>query len=203
MKTNSGTLNRVVGGLIKQMKFKVMKERLHKLIDFLFSDVPDEKKSAKRRTPKVLWHKPLYKDNPLEEPKGQRPIPGLRVTPFWIDELEENEVFVFGSNTKGIHDRGASFTAVQYFGAIVGQPEGPQGQSYAIPTDGANLEDIKASVNNLIVYAKAHPHLTFLVTEIGCGTAGYHPMEIGPLLNDAVSVPNTYLPKMFWKYLAK
>ena len=45
LKTNSGGLNRVVGGLIKQMKFKVMIERLHKLIDFLFSDVPDEKRS--------------------------------------------------------------------------------------------------------------------------------------------------------------
>ena len=179
------------------MKFKVMKERLHKLIDFLFSDVPDEKKSAKRRTPKVLWHKPLYKDNPLEEPKGQR------VTPGWIDEMDENEVFVFGSNTRGIHDGRASFTAVQYFGAIVGQAEGIQGHSYAIPTDGTTLEELHNAVLRFIVFAKAHPNLTFLVTEIGCGTAGYHPMEIGPLFNDAVSVPNIYLPKMFWKYLAK
>ena len=74
------------------MKFKVMKERLHKLIDFLFSDVPDEKKSAKRRTPKMFWHKPIYKNNPLEEPKGQRPILGQRVTPSWIDEMDENEI---------------------------------------------------------------------------------------------------------------
>lgn len=62
------------------MKFKVMKERLHKLIDFLFSDVPDEKKSAKRRAPKVFWHKPIYKNNPLAEPIGQRPILGQRIT---------------------------------------------------------------------------------------------------------------------------
>lgn len=97
-----------------------MKERLHKLIDFLFSDVPDEKKSAKRRAHKVLWQKPIYENNPLEEPKGQRPILGQRVTPSWIDEMDENEIFVFGSNTRGIYDGGASFTAVQYFGAIVG-----------------------------------------------------------------------------------
>ena len=90
-----------------------------------------------------------------------------------------------------------------YFGAIVGQPEGPQGQSYAIPTDGASLSDIQASVSSFIVYAKAHPHLTFLVTEIGCGTAGYHPMEIAPMFTDAVSVPNIYLPKQFWKYIIK
>lgn len=62
------------------MKFKVMKERLHKLTDFLFSDVPDEKRSAKRRAPKVLWQKPIYENNPLEDPKGQRPILGQRIT---------------------------------------------------------------------------------------------------------------------------
>ena len=184
----------------------MMKERLHRLIDALFDD--DESKEVlperKRCKPvKVFWHKPICKNNPLESPKGERPILGQRVTPSWIDEMDQNEVFVFGSNTRGIHDGGASFTAVQYFGAIVGQPEGPQGQSYAIPTDGASLTDIQASVNSFIVYAKAHPHLTFLVTEIGCGTAGYHPMEIGPQFKDAVSVPNIYLPKMFWKYLTK
>ena len=85
-------MNRVVGGLIKQMKFKVMKERLHKLTDFLFSYVPDEKRSAKRRAPKVLWQKPIYENNPLEEPQGQRSILGQRVTPSWIDELDENEI---------------------------------------------------------------------------------------------------------------
>ena len=194
-------MNRVVGGLIKQMKFKVMKERLHKLIDFLFSDVPDEKKSAKRRTPKVYWHKSIYKNNPLEEPKGQRPILGQRVTPSWIDEMEENEIFVFGSNTRGIHDGGASFTTVQYFGAIVGQPEGIKGQSYAIPTDGPTLEEIGAAVKRFITFAKAHPNLTFLVTEIGCGTAGHHPMDICPLFKDAVKIANIYLPKQFWKYI--
>jgi len=117
--------------------------------------------------------------------------------------LDENEIFVFGSNTRGIHDGGASLTAVRCFGAIVGQPESPQGQSYALPTDGASLTDIQASVNRFIVYAKAHPHLTFLVTEIGCGTAGYHPMEIGPLFKDAVTVSNIYLPKIFRRYLTK
>ena len=134
---------------------------------------------------------------------AQRPIVEQRISASWIDKMNETEVFVFGSNTRGIHDGGASFTAVQYFGAIVGQAEGPQGQSYAIPTDGASLSDIQASVKSFIIYAKAHPHLTFLVTEIGCGTAGYHPMDIGPLFKDAVYVPNIYLPKIFWKYLTK
>lgn len=180
-----------------------MKEKLHRLIDAIFGDESNEVQpvSKPHKPVKVFWRKPICKNNPLEQPKGERPILGQRVTPAWIDEMDENEVFVFGSNTRGIHDGGASFTAVQYFGAIVGQPEGPQGRSYAIPTDGASLADIQTSVNSFIVYAKAHPQLTFLVTEIGCGTAGYHPMEIAPLFKDAVKIQNIYLPKIFWNYL--
>lgn len=180
-----------------------MKEKLHKLIDIIFGDDPEEKqKERKPRKPvKVFWSRPVYKANPLEPPKGKRPIIGQRVTPSWIDEMDENEIFVFGSNTRGVHDGGASFTAVQHFGAIIGQAEGIQGRSYAIPTDGTTLEELQNAVQRFIVFAKAHPHLTFLVTEIGCGTAGYHPMEIGPLFNKAVHIPNIYLPKQFWKYI--
>lgn len=182
-----------------------MKEKLHKLIDLIFeSDDKPKNKTPKKTTPRrIVWKTRFYKNDPLAEPVQENMQDGQRITPSWVIQLDRNQIFVFGSNTRGIHDGGASFTAVQYFGAIVGQSEGPQGQSYAIPTDGASLADIQTSVNSFIVYAKAHPHLTFLVTEIGCGTAGYHPMEIGPLFNDAVSVPNIYLPKMFWKYLAK
>ena len=182
-----------------------MKKKIYKLINLIFnSDKKADNQAPKEVKPKkMVWKTRFYRTNPLANPKQDKVIEGQRITPNWITRLDENQIFVFGSNTRGIHDGGASFTAVQYFGAIVGQPEGPQGQSYAIPTDGANLEDIKASVNNLIVYAKAHPHLTFLVTEIGCGTAGYHPMEIGPMFSDAVSVPNIYLPMLFWKQLIK
>ena len=49
-----------------------------------------------------------------------------------ITELNENEVFVFGSNGQGAHLGGAAATAVRKFGAKMGQAEGLQGQSYAI-----------------------------------------------------------------------
>jgi hypothetical protein len=188
---------------IDDVNCNMMKEKLHRQIDAIFGDEPNEEQHVGKphKWVKVLWSKPMRRNNPLEQPKGERPILGQRVTPSWIDEMDENEVFVFGSNTRGIHDGGASFTAVQYFGAIVGQPEGPHGRSYAIPTDGASLIDIQTSVNSFIVYAKAHPQFTFLVTEIGCGTAGYHPMEIAPLFKDAVKIQNIYLPKIFWNYL--
>ena len=180
-----------------------MKEILQRLIDTLFDGAPKEQESEyqSHKPVRVFWQKPVCQNNPLEPPKGDRSIAGLRVTPGWIEEMDDNEVFVFGSNTRGVHDGGASFTAVQYFGAILGQAEGIQGKSYAIPTDGTTLDEIQAAVKRFILFARSHPHLTFLVTEIGCGTAGYHPMEIAPMFIDAVSVPNIYLPKLFWKYI--
>ena len=58
----------------------------------------------------------------------------LRITPKWITSLQKDEVFVFGSNINGMHGGGAARVAMDKFGAIWGQGEGLQGQSYAIPT---------------------------------------------------------------------
>ncbi len=55
-------------------------------------------------------------------------------TPGKITSLKENEIFVFGSNLKGVHAGGAARMAVTHFGAVMGQGVGLQGQSYAIPT---------------------------------------------------------------------
>ena len=57
-----------------------------------------------------------------------------RTTPHNRSLLENNQIFVFGSNEHGRHGGGAAHTAVIKFGAIMGQGEGLQGQSYAIPT---------------------------------------------------------------------
>lgn len=46
----------------------------------------------------------------------------------------EDTIFVFGSNPEGRHGAGAAKTAVDSFGAIYGQGEGLQGNSYALPT---------------------------------------------------------------------
>ena len=54
-------------------------------------------------------------------------------TPDYIDRLQPGQVFVFGSNALGYHTGGASGTARKKFGAVWGQAEGLQGQSYAIP----------------------------------------------------------------------
>jgi hypothetical protein len=46
-----------------------------------------------------------------------------------------------------------------------------------------------------------HPELTFLVTKIGCGIAGFTPREIAPLFAGAINVPNIHLPMEFWREL--
>lgn len=123
-----------------------------------------------------------------------------RITPALITELKENEIFVFGSNIHGMHGGGAARIAYQKFGAEMGNGEGLQGQSYALPTM-EGLENTKKAVDNFIACAKAHKELIFLVTPVGCGIAGYTPEEIAPMFKDAVELENVYLPIIFWKIL--
>ena len=112
----------------------------------------------------------------------------------FIEELDDGEVFVFGSNGLGAHNGGAAAMAVAKFGAIHGQAEGLQGQSYAINTmDG--FEVMAEQVERFIEFAKKHPELKFLVTEIGCGIAGYTPEEVAPLFKDVPE--NVILPEAF------
>ena len=130
--------------------------------------------------------------------------PGLssrRYTPDNITSLAQNEVFVFGSNLDGLHGGGAAAAAVRYFGAIWGQGVGMQGQCYAIPTMHGGVDAIKPYVDEFIKYAQEHPELTFLVTRIGCGIAGFKDEDIAPLFQDALDLPNVALPKKFVEIL--
>lgn len=95
-----------------------------------------------------------------------------------IQNLAPNQVFVFGSNTQGKHGKGAALTAKNKFGAIYGQAEGPQGQSYAIITKDLTKnthpsrtpEQIKEQIHNLYEYARENPDKEFLVAYSGKGT---------------------------------
>lgn len=122
-------------------------------------------------------------------------------TPGMINELSENEVFVFGSNLAGFHGGGAARAAMNRFGAVWGQGVGLQGQSYAIPTMQGGVETIKPYVDEFIDFAKQHGELKFLVTRIGCGIAGFRDKEIAPLFAAALEVENIILPKEFVKAL--
>lgn len=120
-----------------------------------------------------------------------------RVTPDFITDLRDNEIFVFGSNLEGEHGGGAARTAKEKFGAVWGQGSGLQGQSYGIPTMHGGVEDIKPYVDEFIAFAKENPELTFLVTRVGCGIAGFQDDEMAPLFKDAVDVENIWLPQSF------
>jgi hypothetical protein len=50
-------------------------------------------------------------------------------------------------------------------------------------------------VDEFIAFAKEHSELTFLVTRIGCGIAGFTDEEIAPLFEQAHEVENIVLPE--------
>lgn len=96
------------------------------------------------------------------------------------------DILVFGSNEAGRHGKGAALFARQHHGAIYGQGEGLQGQSYAIPTKDRNLRvltltQIGQAVFRFKHFAASRPDLTFNVTPVGCGLAGYTQEQIKPL----------------------
>lgn len=103
-----------------------------------------------------------------------------------INELAPNQIFVFGSNTAGIHGSGAALQARRQFGAELYIGEGLTGQCYAFPT----LNGDTCGPSGLILRKRSHdelcqsvcrffdtcddmPDMEFLLTKVGCGLAGY------------------------------
>lgn len=131
-----------------------------------------------------------------------------RTTPDNITEVADNEVFVFGSNTVGRHGKGAAKTAMKW-GAKYGHGEGLVGRTYGIPTKGHDmrvslpLKAIEMYASRFLHFADLNRDLTFLVTEIGCGLAGFKPKDIAPLFRLAVELPNVHLPASFWRHITK
>lgn len=127
----------------------------------------------------------------------------MKHSPDNIKELKPGEIMVFGSNLKGVHGAGAARTAVMKFGAEWGIGRGLMGQCYALPTKinsrrSMTLEQIDDEVREFLFCAREHPELTFLVTAVGCGYAGYEPAQIAPLFFQWKDLPyNVVLPKCF------
>lgn len=105
-------------------------------------------------------------------------------------------IFVFGSNLAGRHGKGAALWAKQHRGAIYGQGHGIQGNSYAIPTKGHQLETlppwmIEGFVDEFLVFAHKYHFRRFQLTPIGCGLAGYSREQIEPMFRGG-------LPNIIW-----
>ena len=125
-----------------------------------------------------------------------------KYTPENIQELKANEVFVFGSNLNGNHAGGAAYYALEKFGAEMGNAEGIQGQSYAIPTldknmERINLTDLEQSIGRFYDYADEHPDLILYLTKIGCGIAGYEVSDIATVVNCRDIPANVIIPEEF------
>jgi hypothetical protein len=126
-------------------------------------------------------------------------------TPDVITWLDDSQVFVFGSNMAGRHGKGAALDAYRKFGAIWGAGYGLMGKSFAIPTKNYDLDpmplpEISFYVRNFVREAIERHDLTFLVTPIGCGLAGYKPSQIAPMFLG--SPKNCVFPTSFQLYLS-
>lgn len=123
-----------------------------------------------------------------------------------INKLNSNEIFVFGSNRAGRHGKGAALIAANQFGAVYGVGEGLEGNSYALPTKGykiekISLEEIQRHVQNFINHAKLYPNLTYYVTRVGCGLAGYSDKDIAPMFHETLQLDNVLLPEIWIELL--
>lgn len=136
--------------------------------------------------------------------------PTYNYSPDNINELEDNEVFVYGANVNFRHGAGAAKHAIK-FGAVYGLVEAYKGQTYGLITTDLNVLErpsipmslLQDEVDKFIQFAKDNTHLTFLVTEVGCGLAGFTVEEVAPLFKPVIldKVSNVRLPKRFVRYL--
>lgn len=122
-----------------------------------------------------------------------------RFTPNHIFNLRPNQVFVFGTDRKGSQRYGAAGLAAKKFGAQVGVIDGPTGNCYALPTKGFSLVDLEKAVARFVDYVKENSQLTFLVTPIGCGHAGFDVKQVANMFKELVEFKNVMLPDAFIK----
>ena len=128
---------------------------------------------------------------------------GKKYTPENITHLDQDDIFVFGSNLQGMHSGGAARVAYDKFGAVWGQGVGIQDQSYAIPTMQGGVETIKPYVDQFIDIAREWDQNTFYVTRIGCGIAGFSDEDIAPLFDKAYDLYNVRLPESFARIIER
>lgn len=120
-----------------------------------------------------------------------------------VTTLSVGQVFVFGSNEAGRHGKGAAATARKW-GAKNGVGAGLMGHTYGIPTKDARMKTLPLRaiykyVVEFLNFAQSRPDLQFLVTEIGCGLAGYSPKDIAPMFFELPLPENIWLPERFWE----
>lgn len=120
-----------------------------------------------------------------------------RFTPNHVFSLRPQQIFVFGTDSKGSQRYGAAGTACKYFGAKVGVVEGMTGSCYALPTKGFQFIAFENAVKRFKEYVDSHGQNIFLITPVGCGHAGFNVSDVADLFKVFVTYENVMLPKMF------
>ncbi len=130
-----------------------------------------------------------------------------------IETLQPNQIFVFGSNTEGRHGFGAALTAKEKFGAIYGQSQGLQGQSYAMITKdltktthpSRTKKQVETQIAKLYDFADRNKDKEFLIAYSGEGKNlnAYTPQEMADMFS-AFDIPsNIVFEESFAKLLNK
>jgi len=109
-------------------------------------------------------------------------------------DLPENGIFVFGANTEGRHSKGAALVAYREFDAEYGNPQGPQGDSYAIVTKDLRKRVhpsiprvyIEIQIKDLYIYAQVNRDKEFYIAYgIGPNLNAYSPKEMAEMFSCA------------------
>lgn len=125
---------------------------------------------------------------------------------------DANTIFVFGSNPEGRHGAGAAKIAREQFGAIYGQGEGLQGNSYALPTKDLRVKEnrglrsipesqIIESIRKLYDVAKQNPSKQFKIAYRNTNSAslnGYTGLEMIDMFLKADSIPSNIIFSKEW-----
>lgn len=125
---------------------------------------------------------------------------------------DANTIFVFGSNPEGRHSAGAALTAQQQFGAIYGQGEGLQGNSYALPTKDLRVKKNKSlrsissskiteNIKTLYAVARQHPDKLFKIAYRNLDDAtlnGYTGWEMIDMFLNAGAIPSNVVFSKEW-----
>ena len=191
---DSDTLACITGGIAEAYYGEIPQEIFQQTMDI----IPESFRYLLK-----MFRQGSYYGEKSFRPEDEAKFAARPYTPDHITALAHNEVFVFGSNLEGLHGGGAAAAAMRFFGAVWGQGVGLQGQSYAIPTMHGGVDEIRPYVDEFIEFARKHPELTFLVTRIGCGIAGFTDQQIAPLFVYALEMSNVILPKTFVEILKK
>lgn len=128
-----------------------------------------------------------------------------------LKSLEPYQIFVFGSNTQGIHGAGAALWARKNAGAIYGQARGLQGQSYAIITKDLSAmvqpsisrDIIISQLADLSSFASDNPELDFMIAYSGEGINlnAYTPEEMAEMFRTIEWTENVIFEEKFYKLM--